>query len=228
MLTSQYAAVAVASTGQSDFSVTETASWPGQQVTVFSVQHEGGNYQLNSGNVDTTLMVPIGSIVALTATVSTNVSRQASITGILDVRVTAPTSAGPPLVTVTNTGLGTPPNGNPRVQEQNIVIHFNGVLNAAEADHVGTYRLVAAGKRGSFAATNARSITLAWAWYDQATNIVVLRARKPFSLIRPLQLTIHGTGPSGLQDAEGRLIDGDRNGQPGGDAVLVITSNGVS
>jgi hypothetical protein len=56
---------------------------------------------------------------------------------------------------------------------------------------------------------------------------VVLRTKKPFSLTRPLQLTIIGTGRSGLHDAEGRLIDGNEDGRPGGDAVFDITSNGV-
>jgi len=136
-------------------------------------------------------------------------------------------SPEPPVVTVTSVSLGTPPTGSPRVQEQSIVIHFSGALNAAEADHAATYHLVMSGKRGSFAAKNSRAIGIASASYDPASNTVVLRTKKPFSLTKPLQLTIHGTGASGLQDAEGRLIDGNDDGQPGGDAVFVITSHGV-
>ena len=34
--------------------------------------------------------------------------------------------------------------------------------------------------------------------------------------------------PSGLQDGLGRLIDGNRDGQAGGNAVAVLTAGGVS
>jgi hypothetical protein len=148
--------------------------------------------------------------------------------------VTAGTSGGntnpPPgsaLVSVTSVTLGTPDTGNPHVQEQTIVIHFSGALDAAEADNVGTYRLVTAGKRGSFTARNSRSIALRSAAYDPATTTVILTARKHFPLTKPIQLTVHGTGLAGLQDAEGRLIDGNDDGQPGGDAVFVITRQGI-
>jgi hypothetical protein len=39
---------------------------------------------------------------------------------------------------------------------------------------------------------------------------------------------IHGNPPGGLQDTTGRFIDGDNNGQAGGDGLFVIRRNGVS
>jgi hypothetical protein len=35
-------------------------------------------------------------------------------------------------------------------------------------------------------------------------------------------------GAGGLQDSTGRLIDGDHDGQPGGDAVAVLRRRGVT
>src|SRR5262245_38058525 len=37
-----------------------------------------------------------------------------------------------------------------------------------------------------------------------------------------------GPPPSGLQDGSGRLIDGDHNGTPGGNAVAVLSRHGAS
>jgi len=43
-----------------------------------------------------------------------------------------------------------------------------------------------------------------------------------------VQLLVYGTGASGLQDAEGRLIDGDHNGTPGGNAIAILSKNRVT
>jgi hypothetical protein len=42
-----------------------------------------------------------------------------------------------------------------------------------------------------------------------------------------VQLTVNGGPKGGLQDSFGRLIDGDRNGQPGGNAVAILGKTGV-
>jgi hypothetical protein len=63
--------------------------------------------------------------------------------------------------------------------------------------------------------------------YNAATDTVKLTPKRPFSLPRPVQLTIKGTPPGGLQDSFGRLIDGADNGQPGSNAVAVLGREGV-
>jgi hypothetical protein len=50
-----------------------------------------------------------------------------------------------------------------------------------------------------------------------------LRPKKAFSLSKPVQVRISGLAPSGLTDALGRLIDGNHDGQPGGDAVAILS-----
>jgi hypothetical protein len=56
---------------------------------------------------------------------------------------------------------------------------------------------------------------------------VVLTPKKPFSLTKPVQLSIRGTATGGLQDSVGQFIDGDHNGTAGGNAVAVIRKGGV-
>ena len=64
--------------------------------------------------------------------------------------------------------------------------------------------------------------------YDSLHNVVVLTPQKAFSLARPVQLSIAGALPGGLHDSFGRLIDGNRDGAAGGDALAVIRKNAVS
>jgi hypothetical protein len=49
--------------------------------------------------------------------------------------------------------------------------------------------------------------------------------QKPF---KPVQLRVNGSTPSGLKDTIGRLIDGDHNGQPGGNATAALRSGGAT
>jgi hypothetical protein len=52
----------------------------------------------------------------------------------------------------------------------------------------------------------------------------MLAPKKPFQLSKPVELRVNGLAPSGLEDSIGRLIDGDHDGQPGGNAMVVLRS----
>ena len=80
-----------------------------------------------------------------------------------------------------------------------IVVHFSGPVNAAQADNVATYRLAAANGQGSFTAKNSPVMKLRSAVFNPANDTVTLTPRKAFALTRPVQLTINGTplGPAG-------------------------------
>jgi hypothetical protein len=108
-----------------------------------------------------------------------------------------------------------------------IIIVFSGGVNVSEADSLATYRLVMPGKKGSFIAKNAKVIALRSAVFDAARDAVTLTPRKPFSLSKPVQLVVNGQSPSGLQDSTGRLIDGDHDGQAGGNAVAILRRGGA-
>ncbi len=47
-------------------------------------------------------------------------------------------------------------------------------------------------------------------------------------MANPVQLEVDGVPPSGLKDSFGRLIDGDDNGQPGGNAIAMLSRGGVT
>ena len=64
--------------------------------------------------------------------------------------------------------------------------------------------------------------------YTASNNTVALTPKKPFALTKPVQVLVYGTGPTALQDTEGRDIDGDHNGTAGGNAIAIIAKKGVA
>jgi hypothetical protein len=116
---------------------------------------------------------------------------------------------------------------NKKHQVTGITVDFSAAVNATIAGNVATYRLALPGKRGSFTAKNATVIKLKSAVYTGGLDAVTLTPKKPFALTKPVQLVVDGQPPAGLQDTLGRLIDGNHDGQPGGNAVTVITAKGV-
>jgi hypothetical protein len=135
-----------------------------------------------------------------------------------------PTVTAAPLVTLTGVQTVT----NKKHQVTQIIVSFSGALDAAGADQVATYHLAMPGKKGSYTAKNAKIIALGSALDNASADKVTLTPRKPFALTKPVQLLVYGTGPTGLQDSFGRLIDGNRDGQPGGNAVAILSRRGVS
>lgn len=134
------------------------------------------------------------------------------------------TVISPPLVTMTSVVDKT----NKKHQVTEIVVTFSGAVNAAEADSINTYRLATPGKKGSYTAKNAGIIKLKSAVYNGSSDLVALTPKKPFALTKPVQLLVYGSGASGLQDAEGRLIDGDHNGTAGGNAIAILSKKSVT
>ncbi len=134
--------------------------------------------------------------------------------------VTFPT---PPLVTVTDIQMVL----NKKHLLTQILVTFSGTVNAGEAENPGTYRVAAAGKNGSFTTKNAKVIMLRSAAFDSTSDNVTLTLEKPFKLSKPVQLQVNGTSPSGLEDGFGRLLDGNHDGEPGGDASAVLSRGGA-
>ena len=63
--------------------------------------------------------------------------------------------------------------------------------------------------------------------YNGTTHTVSLTPKKGFVLKKPVELIVNGESPSGLEDSSGRLIDGNADGQAGGNAVAVLTRQGA-
>jgi Ca2+-binding RTX toxin-like protein len=134
------------------------------------------------------------------------------------------TTPPPPLVTTTTVHEVS----NKKHQVTEVVITFSGAVNAAEADLVGTYRLATPGAKHSYTAKNAGIIRLKSAMLNQANNTLTLTFKKPITITKPVQLLIYGTGADGLRDIDGRLIDGDHNGQPGGNVTAILSRKSVA
>ena len=64
----------------------------------------------------------------------------------------------------------------------------------AQAESTATYRLIAANGRGSFTGKNSTVMRLRSAIFDAANDTVTLTPRKPYSVHRPVQLTIPSIG----------------------------------
>jgi plastocyanin len=185
---------------------TARVTWSSSATGVVTISNDPGNQGLATAHAPGT------------STISATFE---GMSGITSITVTA---APPPLVEVASIH----DTLNKRHQVTGITVDFSGAVNAAQASSVAIYRLATPGKQGSFDAKNAKLIKLKSAVYDAALDQVVLTPKKPFALSKPVQLRVNGQSPSGLQDTAGRLIDGNHDGQPGGNAVAIFSRKGVT
>jgi hypothetical protein len=189
-----------------------------------------------AGQDSQSVTVPVKNVGALSSNLTVNVGLSspgagATLGSLTTSTVTieyVPGSTGnttpPPVPLVTLAGIVTVKNKKKLVDE--LVLDFSGALNASEAGTLSEYSLILAGKHNSFTGKGAKTIKLSRASYSSATDQVTLTVKKPFKLTaKPIELTVNGVGSSGLQDAEGRLIDGANNGQAGSDAVVVFSKS---
>jgi hypothetical protein len=103
-----------------------------------------------------------------------------------------------------------------------LVVRFSAALEPGPAQNLGDYHLVALGK-GKKSGAGGKPVALASASYDPAAHTVTLTPRGKVPA-QSLQLTITAAG---TRDVQGRPLDGNRDGQPGGDAVVTIGKGGV-
>jgi hypothetical protein len=109
-----------------------------------------------------------------------------------------------------------------------IVLRFSDLVNPVQAAKTTNYRLATAGKKGSFDAKGFKIIKLRSAAYSPSNKTVTLTLAKPLKISKTVQLRINGTSPSALSDVFGRLIDGNRDGQPGGNAIALLDRRGIT
>ena len=188
------------------------------------VSDNGGPFQplmTDTAATSTQFTGRVGHTYAFYSVATSNVgfSQPASATAQATISVVAP-----PLVTV----ISIKDVLNKKHQLTQVIITFSGSVSSAEAGNLSTYRLATAGKHGSFTAKNATVIKLKSAVYTAASDKVTLNLKKPMALTKVIQLLVHGTAPLGLQDTSGRYIDGDRNGQPGSDAIALLSKKGAT
>jgi Ca2+-binding RTX toxin-like protein len=99
-------------------------------------------------------------------------------------------------------------------------VAFDQGLDARTAEDLRNYRLVGPGRDGRFGTRDDGFIVLASASYDPASRRVTLVPARRLPLRAIHQLTLNGPGAPGVRGLDGRLLDGDRDGRPGGAAVV--------
>jgi hypothetical protein len=109
-----------------------------------------------------------------------------------------------------------------------VIVQFSGPLNPAKAGNFSSYHLAMAGKKVSFAARKATSVSMRLPSYNGNSDTVTLVPLQPFALTRPVQVVISGTSSTGLTDSQGRLIDGNGDGRAGSNGVVMVTRDGVT
>jgi hypothetical protein len=101
-----------------------------------------------------------------------------------------------------------------------IIIHFNGALADSQAANRNNYRLVSSGMDGRFGTWDDRRIALRSVVYDADAQSVILRPRSPIAWNRVVQVRVKAAG--GVTDSMGRPIDGNLDGEQGGDFTGVV------
>jgi hypothetical protein len=102
-----------------------------------------------------------------------------------------------------------------------IVWYLSGALNAADTQNLGNYALATV-PRGE---KKGKGIALSKATYDAAALTLRPVTRKKLVLNPSLRLTIH---VAGLHDVQGQPLDGNHDGQPGGDLLATFSQSRVS
>jgi hypothetical protein len=113
-------------------------------------------------------------------------------------------------------------------QPTELVLNFGVALDPARAQDVSNYTVILDGGDGRIGTRDDRLIPVGSATYNAATRSVTLRLARQVNLRRLAQLTVRGTPPGGLTDASGTLLDGDRDGRPGGNFVANFQGIGVA
>jgi hypothetical protein len=112
--------------------------------------------------------------------------------------------------------------GKTKKTTQVIVLQFSGSLSVGGAQNLGDYSLVTV---PSSKKQKSKPVLLSQAVYDAASNTVRLVTCKPLVLNPPLKLVINAAG---LLDTLGRPLDGDHDGQPGGNFTATLTTKGMT
>ncbi len=137
-----------------------------------------------------------GSLDSSVATVSINV------------KGTTPPGAsdGPKITSVKRYGYHTMPT--------RLVLVFDQPLDPTSAEDVNNYTILD---------PNGGQIPIASAVYNPARQAVTLHPSVRISIHYRYRVTVNGTGPKGLRNPDGQLLDGAATGHPGSDYHLNLT-----
>jgi hypothetical protein len=133
------------------------------------------------------------------------------------------------LITVTTVSMdvagplvGTPLRHGAFYQTTRLVLPFNEPLDPLPATNPANYALFGPGRDGRINTPDDRPLAIRSIRYLPDANSVVIQPVRRLPVHARYRLIISGT-PGGIADLAGNLLDGDRDGNPGGDARLLIT-----
>ena len=106
---------------------------------------------------------------------------------------------------------------------QSISLVFSGPLDAASAKNRADYWLVLPGRDRVFGTRDDRHVRFRTAAYPVGANTVRLVPSVRLTTRQAFEVVAVGSGSKGMvRDTYGRPIDGNRDGQPGGDSVTAF------
>ena len=105
-----------------------------------------------------------------------------------------------------------------------VVVSFSGALNATDAQELAAYHLAVAVKKSKSGAKHGAKAILTSAKYDPKAMTVTLTPKRVLPT-KSLQLSVN---TALTLDAQGRPVDGNRDGQPGGTFVTTFGKGGVN
>jgi PKD domain-containing protein/putative Ig domain-containing protein/parallel beta helix pectate lyase-like protein/Big-like domain-containing protein len=104
-----------------------------------------------------------------------------------------------------------------------LVLSFSDPMNARRVQNLRNYVLVGAGRDRRFGTKDDRVLKLKKATYSVMARTVTLSPSTRLPKTGIYRLTANGTNPSaGLANSTGTLLDGNRDGVPGGDYVVAF------
>jgi hypothetical protein len=136
-------------------------------------------------------------------------------TTLVQVVQSAPNGDGPTVTAVQRFGFHAMPT--------TVVLTFSTALDPARAQDVSNYRIITLGGPGRGGKRVGHRVAVHQVVYDPTAHTVTLHPAEPLDVHNRYELTVAGTGPTGLADTSGRLLDGKKTGMPGSDYVTVIS-----
>jgi hypothetical protein len=118
-------------------------------------------------------------------------------------------TGGPRVVNLQRFGFHTQPT--------TLVLSFDRDLDPARAQDPSNYQVTSPGRDRRVGTADDVIVPLRSAVYDAAARTVTLITVRRLSVFLPNHLFARGTGAGAITDTSGNLLDGDGNGQAGGD-----------
>jgi uncharacterized repeat protein (TIGR01451 family) len=136
--------------------------------------------------------------------------------------VVVPIVVTPPL-RLNSIAWNTPRRGGTR-----LLLTYSKPLNAASATNAAFYRVAQAGRDRRFGTRDDRFSAIRSISLDPSGTVATIQLGAKLNRRQRYQLTVTSGAGGGVLDAGGRLLDGDRNGIPGGDVVVLLVSGGTT